>query len=47
MKRYLNTPEEIMQALKEGNIVKDEYGRAFALKKWFRYSDICRRNAVY
>lgn len=35
MKRYLHTPEEIMQALKEGKIVKDEYGRAFALKNGF------------
>lgn len=35
MKRYLHTPEEIMQALKEGKIVKDEYGHAFALKNGF------------
>lgn len=35
MKRYLHTPEEVVQALKEGKIVKDEYGRAFALKNGF------------
>ena len=35
MKRYLHTPEEVVQALKEGKIVKDEYGHAFALKNGF------------
>ena len=35
MKRYLHTPEEVIQALKEGKTVKDEYEHAFELKNGF------------
>lgn len=31
-KRYLKTPEEVMQALKEGKTVKNENGDAYVLK---------------
>ena len=33
MKRYLKTPEEVMQALKEGKTVKNEYGYTYELIK--------------
>lgn len=35
MKRYLKTPEEVIQALKEGKTIKSEHGYAYELKDNF------------